>query len=50
MYKFSPALHAYASAARGFETPTLNELFYSGTGGGFNFRLQPATAPIWKRA
>jgi len=44
MYKFSSALHAYASAARGFETPTLNELFYSGTGGGFNFRLQPATS------
>jgi iron complex outermembrane receptor protein len=44
LYKFSPALHAYASAARGFETPTLNELFYSGTGGGFNFRLHPATS------
>ncbi|MFC0170834.1 TonB-dependent receptor family protein [Pseudoduganella danionis] len=42
LYKFTPALHAYASAARGFETPTLNELFYSGTGGGFNFRLQAA--------
>jgi iron complex outermembrane receptor protein len=42
MYALSPTLHAYASAARAFETPTLNELFYSGTGGGFNFRLQPA--------
>jgi len=42
LYKFTPELHAYASAARGFETPTLNELFYSGTGAGFNFRLQPA--------
>jgi iron complex outermembrane receptor protein len=42
LYKLSPALNVYASAARGFETPTLNELFYSGTGGGFNFRLQPA--------
>lgn len=42
LYKWSPALNLYASAARGFETPTLNELFYSGTGGGFNFRLQPA--------
>ena len=30
------------SAARGFETPTLNESFYSGTGGGFNFGLRPA--------
>jgi iron complex outermembrane receptor protein len=42
LYKWTPALHVYASAARGFETPTLNELFYSGSGGGFNFRLQPA--------
>lgn len=42
LYKVTSALHAYASAARGFETPTLNELFYSGTGGGFNFRLQAA--------
>ena len=41
-YQLSPTLRAYASAARAFETPTLNELFYSGTGGGFNFRLQPA--------
>ncbi|TFW20275.1 TonB-dependent receptor family protein [Duganella callida] len=42
LYKWTPSLNIYASAARGFETPTLNELFYSGTGGGFNFRLQPA--------
>ncbi len=42
LYKVSPALNVYASAARGFETPTLNELFYSGTGAGFNFRLAPA--------
>lgn len=42
LYKLSPTLNIYASAARGFETPTLNELFYSGSGGGFNFRLQPA--------
>ncbi|MES2165083.1 MAG: TonB-dependent receptor [Pseudomonadota bacterium] len=42
LYRLSPALNMYASAARGFETPTLNELFYSGTGGGFNFRLQAA--------
>lgn len=42
LYKVSPVLNVYASAAQGFETPTLNELFYSGTGGGFNFRLQPA--------
>jgi iron complex outermembrane receptor protein len=42
LYKVSPSLNLYASAARGFETPTLNELFYSGTGAGFNFRLSPA--------
>jgi iron complex outermembrane receptor protein len=42
LYKVSPSLNVYASAARGFETPTLNELFYSGTGAGFNFRLAPA--------
>lgn len=42
LYKVSPTLNVYASAAQGFETPTLNELFYSGTGAGFNFKLQPA--------
>ncbi|MDB5748427.1 MAG: TonB-dependent siderophore receptor [Massilia sp.] len=42
LYKVSPQLNVYASAARGFETPTLNELFYSAGGTGFNFRLQPA--------
>ncbi|MRW94916.1 TonB-dependent receptor [Duganella sp. FT80W] len=42
LYRATPHLNLYASAARGFETPTLNELFYSGTGGGFNFHLQPA--------
>jgi iron complex outermembrane recepter protein len=42
VYKATPALNLYASAARGFETPTLNELFYSGSGSGFNFALKPA--------
>lgn len=42
LYKASPTLTLYASAACGFETPTLNELFYSGSGGGFNFKLRPA--------
>ncbi|MGO4479908.1 TonB-dependent receptor family protein [Massilia sp. 2TAF26] len=42
LYKINPGLNLYASAARGFETPTLNEVFYSGTGGGFNFSLAPA--------
>ncbi len=46
VYQVSPALNLYASAARGFETPTLTELSYSGTGGtgGFNFGLKPATS------
>ena len=42
LYKINPLLNLYVSAARGFETPTLNELFYSGTGGGFNFALRAA--------
>lgn len=42
LYKATSALNLYASAARGFETPTLNEMFYSGTGGTFNFNLQAA--------
>ncbi|MGV7211643.1 TonB-dependent receptor family protein [Oxalobacteraceae bacterium A2-2] len=42
LYKVAPALNLYASAARAFETPTLNELFYSGSGAGFNFQLRPA--------
>jgi len=42
LYKVHPGLNLYASAARGFETPTLNEVFYSGTGAGFNFGLAPA--------
>ena len=44
LYKVSPTLNVYASAARGFEAPTLNELFYSGAGNGFNFGLEPATS------
>jgi iron complex outermembrane receptor protein len=44
LYKLTPVLNVYASAARAFEAPTLNELFYSGTGAGFNFRLQAATS------
>jgi iron complex outermembrane receptor protein len=42
LYKVSPLLNAYASVARGFEAPTLNELFYSSGGAGFNFRLAAA--------
>ncbi|MDP3844185.1 MAG: TonB-dependent receptor [Oxalobacteraceae bacterium] len=42
VYKVTPALNLYASAAKGFEAPTLNELFYSPNGGGFNFNLKSA--------
>ncbi|MBL8453700.1 MAG: TonB-dependent receptor [Zoogloea sp.] len=42
VYKLNPAVNLYASAGRGFETPTLNEMFYSGTGGSFNFGLNPS--------
>ena len=41
VYKLRPALNLYASAGRGFETPTLNEMFYSGSGGAFNSGLNP---------
>ncbi|HEU4852947.1 MAG TPA: TonB-dependent receptor, partial [Telluria sp.] len=43
VYKLSPAASIYASAARGFEAPTLNELFYS-SAGGFNFGLDAAAS------
>jgi iron complex outermembrane receptor protein len=42
LYKVNRGVNVYASAARGFETPTLNELFYSSGGTGFNFKLAPA--------
>ncbi|MBS0370670.1 MAG: TonB-dependent receptor [Proteobacteria bacterium] len=42
VYKLNPAVNLYASAAKGFETPTLNEMFYSGSGGSFNFGLNAA--------
>jgi len=44
LYKVDRNLNVYASAARGFETPTLNELFYSSGGAGFNFKLAPANS------
>ena len=44
LYKLTPTLNVYVSAARGFETPTLNEVFYSGTGAGFNYGLGAATS------
>lgn len=44
MYKASQSLNFYVSAASGFETPTLNELFYSGPNNSFSYSLQPATS------
>ena len=45
LYALSPALHVYANAGRGFETPTLNELAYRSDGAaGLNFGLRPATS------
>jgi iron complex outermembrane receptor protein len=43
MFAASPSLHLYATAGKGFETPTLNELSYRPNGAtGLNFALQPA--------
>lgn len=43
MYAFSPRLHAYAAAGRGFETPTFNELAYRPDGTpGLNLGLRPS--------
>ena len=44
MYKATPVLNFYASAASGFETPTLNELFYSGPNNSFSYGLKPSTS------
>jgi iron complex outermembrane receptor protein len=43
MFKASPALHLYANAGEGFETPTFAELAYRPGGAtGLNLELQPA--------
>ena len=43
MFALSSDVHLYATAGRGFETPTLNELAYRSSGGsGLNFGLQAA--------
>ena len=43
MFAASDAVHLYATAGRGFETPTLNELAYRPGGAtGLNFDLKPA--------
>jgi len=43
LYAFTPELHGYFSAGRGFETPTLGEMAYAPTGG-FNLGLSPSTS------
>lgn len=44
-YAATDAWNLYASAGRGFETPTINELSYrAGDVNGLNFALQPATS------
>src|SRR5262249_25466381 len=43
MYSLGPQVHRYATAGRGFETPTLNDLAYRPDGTpGLNFALQAA--------
>ena len=44
MYAFTPDLHGYVSAGKGFETPTQAESAYSSTSNGFNFALKPSTS------
>ncbi|WNW13276.1 TonB-dependent receptor [Pseudomonas sp. DTU_2021_1001937_2_SI_NGA_ILE_001] len=45
MYAFTPDLHAYISAGKGFETPTQAEMAYApGLAESFNFGLSPATS------
>jgi iron complex outermembrane receptor protein len=41
-WRLSPALNLYASAGKGFETPTMNELSYRAGASGPNFSLQPS--------
>ena len=42
------ALNLYASAGRGFETPTFNEISYRPSGPGLNFTLQSAKSRQWE--
>ena len=43
-YALLPDLNIYASWGKGLETPTLNELSYSGPDNSFGFELKPATS------
>lgn len=50
-YAVSDAWNLYASAGRGFETPTINELSYRSTSGketGLNLGLKPATSDTYE--
>lgn len=45
LYKLTPALNAYASYGKGFETPSFAELAYRPDGSaGLNFNLRPSTS------
>ena len=49
MFAVTPDLRVYASAGRGFETPTLNELAYRSSGAtGLNFGLQAARSTSYE--
>ena len=41
-FRLAPELSLYASAGRGFETPTVTELAYRSTGTGLNLALKPS--------
>ena len=44
LYRLTDRVNVYASAGRGFEAPTFNELFYSGANGTFSFDMKAATS------
>lgn len=48
VFHASESLNLYASAGRGFETPTFNELSYRPGGPGLNFDLRSATSRQWE--
>ena len=44
VWSITGRVNLYATAGRGFETPTFNELAYKPVGSGLNFALKPATS------
>lgn len=48
VFHATDTLNLYASAGRGFETPTFNELSYRPSGPGLNFALRPDTSRQWE--